>query len=137
MAKKQRISAGDPLRPDEPPPEHLSDGARLEWPGLCRTVAELGVVKRADVRALALLCEILASERELRGILAREGTLIPGANGNQKAHPALKALEAAQNRAVVLLAHFALTPKGRRQIRPSMDAASATTGTPWDVFFSK
>jgi P27 family predicted phage terminase small subunit len=63
-----------------------------------------------------LLCETLASEAELRELLKKEGLTIPGADGNLKAHPAVKMLEMSRNQAHRLLNDFGLTPRAREGV---------------------
>jgi P27 family predicted phage terminase small subunit len=69
-----------------------------------------------DLRSFQLLCETLAHERELRELLTKEGLLIPGADGNQKAHPALKALETCRAQAHRMLESFGLNPRSRQSV---------------------
>jgi len=79
-------------------------------------LVELGTACACDLRAFELLCECLSTERELRAVLRREGLTIPGADGNQKTHPAAKLLETSRSQAHRLLADFGLTPRGRQAV---------------------
>jgi len=76
----------------------------------------IGRLTGADLRALELLCETLASEGEARAVVAREGFTVPTADGGQKPHPAVRIMETARNQAHRLLADFGLTPKGRQAV---------------------
>jgi P27 family predicted phage terminase small subunit len=100
-----------------PAPDTLSSSAKIEWCELVATLAQLGTAKGADLRALELLCECLATERQLRATLASEGFTIDGANDNLKAHPATKLLESTRNQCHRLLADFGLTPRGRLAVK--------------------
>jgi P27 family predicted phage terminase small subunit len=111
--RMQKPTALDRLRNAPPAPAHLSERARVEWKALARVCIELGVLTSADLRALELLAEILATESELREIMKTDGLTIPGAGGNSKAHPACKLLETTRNQAARMLSDFGLTPKGR------------------------
>ena len=114
--RKDRIpkqTAVDRLRTAPRAPAHLSEGAKAEWGPLARSCVELGTLTLADLRALALLAECLATEAELRETLKTEGLTIAGAGGNRKAHPAAKLLETTRGQAMRLLADFGLTPRGR------------------------
>jgi P27 family predicted phage terminase small subunit len=106
-------TALDRLRTAPPAPAHLSERARVEWKALARVCVELGVLTSADLRALELLCECLATEHELRETLKAEGLTIAGAGNNKKTHPASRLLESTRNQAMRLLTEFGLTPKGR------------------------
>ena len=61
---------------------------------------------------------MLASERQLRVTLEREGLTIDGANNNAKAHPGAKLLESTRNQAHRLLSDFGLIPRGRVAVKP-------------------
>jgi len=106
-----------------PPPPELSEGARREWAGLVIVLAQLGTAKHCDMRALALLCECLATETTLRDVLATEGLTIPGADGNAKTHPAARLLESTRNQAHRLLGDFGLIPRGRVAVRAAPPSA--------------
>ncbi|MDQ2963221.1 MAG: phage terminase small subunit P27 family [Pseudomonadota bacterium] len=103
---------------DKPPraPKHLSERARAEWIVLARVTCEIGTLTGADLRSLELLCEVLATEAELRELLKAEGLTIAGAGGNLKGHPATRLLAAARNQAAKMLSDFGLTPKGRQGV---------------------
>jgi P27 family predicted phage terminase small subunit len=103
---------------DKPPraPAHLSPRAKVEWGNLARVTVEIGTLTGADLRALELLAQILATEGELREILAAEGLTVAGAGSNLKGHPACKLLESTRNQAGRMLADFGLTPRGRQSV---------------------
>ena len=131
-------TAADRLRIAPKAPDSLSAGAKSEWAPLARAVVELGVLTTADLRALALLAECLATESELRAVLQREGMTIAGAGNNRKAHPAAKLLETTRGQAMRLLADFGLTPRGRMgvDVRPLTSANVFTVnGTRADRYF--
>ena len=119
--------AGDTIREALPPPETLSPGAILEWKGLIATLAELGTATHADLRALELLAECLATETKLRAVLDHDGLTIPGADGNAKAHPGAKLLESTRNQCHRLLCDFGLIPRGRVTVKP----APKSVKNPW------
>jgi len=118
--RETKPTAVDRLLVAPEPPASLSDRARVEWDGLARVTVELGVLTTADLRALELLAEALATEAELRALLRVEGLTIPGAGDNSKAHPGCKLLETTRNQAMRLLSDFGLTPRGRLsvEVRP-------------------
>jgi len=123
MAKKSTPAkaaktAFDAITEPLPAPMTLSADAATEWPGIIGTLAQLGTARHADLRAIELLCEVLASERQLRDTLAREGLTIDGANDNAKAHPGAKLLESTRNQAHRLLSDFGMIPRGRVSVKP-------------------
>lgn len=119
-----RQSAMERLKVPPDPPTTLTDEAKSEWIILAASCVDLGVLSGADLRALELLCEVLASEQELRALLQKEGMTIAGAGSNAKSHPAVKLLESTRNQAVRMLSDFGLTPRGRLgvEIRPPSSA---------------
>jgi P27 family predicted phage terminase small subunit len=102
-------------------PERLSARARAEWNALAKVCVQLGVLTGGDLRSLELLAEVLASEAELRALLAVEGFVIPGAGNNSKAHPATRLLADTRSQAARMLADFGLNPRARLgvDIRPA------------------
>ena len=100
----------------------------------------MGTLTNADLRALELLCECLATESDLRETLKREGLTIPGAGANSKGHPATKLLESTRSQAVRLLCEFGLTPRGRLgvELAPALRAnkvANHSNGNGADKYF--
>lgn len=94
------------------PPEYLSPTAETEWRRIAPEVVRVGVTL-ADLRALALLCESLATESALRAVIDQEGTTIAAGSGGRKSHPALAALAQCRSQAHKLLSDFGLIPRGR------------------------
>jgi P27 family predicted phage terminase small subunit len=99
----------------EPPPE-ISAGGRAEWIRLAPLLLAVGTASRADLRAFELLAEALGSERAMRELIERDGTMIAAAGGGYKAHPAIRAAETARAQAIALLRDFGLTPSGRARV---------------------
>lgn len=93
-------------------PAYLSEAAVKEWRRVAPEAVRVGVTQ-ADLRALALLCEALATESKLREVVESEGTTIKAGSGGQKAHPALTALASARHQAHQLMADFGLLPRSR------------------------
>src|SRR6202171_232631 len=120
--RKPKRTAMERLRTPPRAPRYLSDAAKAEGSVLARAPTEIGVLTLADLRALELLCEILATESELRVLLKTDGMTIAGAGNNSKSHPACKLLESTRNQAARMLGDFGLTPRGRQgvDVRPGM-----------------
>lgn len=115
---RKKSSAGARLARCPSAPAHLSERARLEWKQLAPIAHENGYLGRSDLRAFELLAEALATESEMRAVIAREGITVFGGSGGQKAHPALKAMETARNQATRLLIEFGMTPRSRGSVDP-------------------
>jgi P27 family predicted phage terminase small subunit len=115
----KRTTALDRLSVAPSAPTSLSPGAKIEWRPLAKAAVQIGVLTGADLRALALLSEVLATESELSALLRAEGVTIEGGAG-RKAHPAVKLLESTRNQAARMLESFGLTPRGRQgvDVRP-------------------
>lgn len=93
-------------------PAGLSEPATLEWQSLAKVLIELGVLRGADLRALQMLAETLASVSNFEQIVLVEGATI-SSSGGTRGHPALTALATARSQARQLLNDFGLTPRGR------------------------
>ena len=82
--RKPKPSAMHRLIVPPPAPDHLSERAKAEWGALAAVTVEIGVLTGSDLRALALLSEVLATESELRDVLKMEGLTIAGAGRTAK-----------------------------------------------------
>jgi P27 family predicted phage terminase small subunit len=87
----------------------------------------MGTLTLADSRSLALLCEMLAQETQLRLTLQREGLLVNGAGKTQKSHPAVRCLESTRAQAMKMLDAFGLNPKARLGVDMKPLSSTATT----------
>jgi P27 family predicted phage terminase small subunit len=122
------IDAGAGLSEAPLPSESLSDGAVTEWEWLAPVLVSMGLLTFADLRALALLCETLATATALEDTIRCEGFTIAAATGGHKAHPALKALETTRNAAHRMLSDFGLSPKARKYVQK---APTSKEDNPW------
>lgn len=78
----------------------------------------------ADLRALQLLCECLATATALEDVMMEDGPLIDAGNGGKTAHPGIKLLESSRKQAHLLMQDFALVPR----YRGSVDRAKEYAG---------
>ena len=106
-------------------PPTVSDAAKAEWQRLAPILVNAGTLTANDLRALELLAETLASAAAFAAVIAKDGTLIEGAGGTRKAHPALQALATARAQARALLHDFGLTPRGRAAVEQAPAAPTA------------
>jgi P27 family predicted phage terminase small subunit len=108
--------AGNPyrVRRSPPAPKRLSARAAAEWKALAPICILLRTLTTADLRALEMLCNLLAAEAECREVLARDGMTVGTGAGGLKPHPAVRMAEAAGAQAAALLQQFGLTPRSRR-----------------------
>jgi P27 family predicted phage terminase small subunit len=121
----------DRLASAPPPPAGLSTRATEEWRHLAGILTELGTLAGSDLRALALLCETLATEAEARHVVATSGFTTGTADGGQKPHPAVRTMETARSQAAALLRDFGLTPRSRGGV----DRLPRTEDDPADRYF--
>lgn len=112
------------------PPERLSEAARDEWRRLAPLLVTAGTLTAADLRALELLADTLATAGEMAQVVRDQGSTIEVGSGTRKAHPALQALAQARAQAHRLLSDFGLTPRGRSAIdaAPEPDHGKPLTG---------
>ncbi len=113
---KTKLKAGDRLTKAPLAPKTLSQNAKQEWKVLASVLVELGTICKADLRALEMLCEILADASRLQKMVNIEGLLLETGTGGKKANPAVKSLETARNQAERMLANFGLYPKARNYV---------------------
>ncbi len=108
------------------PPDNLSLAAVTEWNVLADVLTRSGALVESDLRALALLCETLATEAGLREILKGGLMLTSG-----KAHPAYRMLITTRQLATRLFTDFGLSPKARQSV--DMHAPTEPEENPWDA----
>jgi P27 family predicted phage terminase small subunit len=99
------------------PPETLSKAAKAEWEELLPVIVGLGTARPADLRILALLCEVLADISGMESAIREQGYTTASAAGSLKTHPALKPLDAARRQAAQLLGQLQCAPTGRQRDR--------------------
>lgn len=115
-----------PLTEVPEPPHYLTANAVPEWERIAPQAAAVGMAA-ADIRALALLCETLATEHALQALIESEGVTVESGSGARKAHPALAALAQARQQAANLMTAFGLNPKARQAL-----PAPTSGRKPWD-----
>lgn len=119
---RKPAAAGDRLTEPPRPPARLSAAAKREWRALADVLVEVGTLTQADLRALALLSELLADVSALEAEVRRDGYTIPAASGGRKGNPSAAALAQARAQATRMLDSFGLTPKARGGVDPAPDA---------------
>lgn len=120
-SRRKQVPAGERLLEAPLPPSELSPGAAVEWGRLTEVLVEVGSLTRADLRGLALLCELLADVRDLEEQVRRDGYLVPAANGGTKGNPASQALATARAQARQMLSDYGLNPRARGSVDAAPD----------------
>ncbi|HJV88379.1 MAG TPA: phage terminase small subunit P27 family [Noviherbaspirillum sp.] len=105
-----------PLSVTPAPPLHLSSRAQDEWNRIVPAAMAIGTFTHADLRAMELLCDALATIAELSDAVRDEGYTLPTADGGRKGNPLLRAISEQRSHAMKLLASFGLTPLGRMSV---------------------
>jgi P27 family predicted phage terminase small subunit len=98
------------------PPAHISERAATQWRRVAQLCVRLKTVREADLPALELLVNALATEQEARALLDKEGITVNTGAGGVKPHPAVRMAETARAQAIALLDRFGLNPRSRRGI---------------------
>jgi P27 family predicted phage terminase small subunit len=111
----------DALKSTPMAPQELTELARTEWQRLAPLVCASRTLAGTDLRALALLCETLATSTLAQQTLTRDGLTIAH-EGHVRAHPCVKIVEAARAQATRLLIEFGLTPRARGHVEAAADA---------------
>lgn len=122
-SRMKQVPAGERLQNPPSPPDDLSPGAAVEWARLAGVLTEVGSLTRADLRGLAMLCELLADVRDLEAQVRRDGYLVPAANGGTKGNPASQALATARAQAHRMLSDYGLNPRARGSVDQAPDGS--------------
>lgn len=92
------------------PPASLSTRAREEWRRLAPIAHEAGTLTARSAKVFEILCEVLATERQARELVAVDGIAVKTGRDGVKPHPAVRTMETARAHAAVLLKAFRLEP---------------------------
>ena len=98
-------------------PEWISDRAAEHWPELLYCVIANRTYSENYDMTLGLLCESIADMQFLQDKIREEGLTVPGADGNVKAHPALRQLESVRAQVFKGMESFGLTAKSRKHVK--------------------
>lgn len=97
-----------PRRPS--PPATLSPRARGEWDRLAPIAHQAGTLMARSAKAFEILCEVLATERQAREVVADEGITVKTGKNGVKPHPAVRVMEQARAQAAAMMKAFRLEP---------------------------
>jgi P27 family predicted phage terminase small subunit len=100
----------------EHPPEHLPEYAQRFWRDAIARLAEVGILDRVEMPTLELMATQYARAREASEVIAREGLISKGYNGQPVTHPAVVVERLATAEFLRSAEHFALTPVARTRL---------------------
>lgn len=109
------------------PPATLSTRAREEWRALAPVAHEAGTLTARSAKQFEILCEVLATERQAREIVATEGLTVKSEKGGAKLHPAARMLEVSRAQAAVLIRQFRLEPPKTAAGNPAPSKAKGSS----------
>ena len=98
-------------------PSWLSEEAKVHWGRVAIMAARNNTLSENYYYTFGLLCESMADLVYLQTIIRREGLTIPGADGNVKAHPALRQLESCRAHVLKMLESFGLSAKSKKHVK--------------------
>jgi P27 family predicted phage terminase small subunit len=98
------------------PPAHLPPYAKQFWGEAVVRLAEVGILDRVDMATLELMATQYARAREAGEVIAKEGLVSTGYNGQPVAHPAVVVERLATAEFLRSAEHFALTPVARTRL---------------------
>jgi P27 family predicted phage terminase small subunit len=99
------------------PPSWLSKEAKVHWDRVAIMAARNNTLSENYFYTFGLLCESMADLVYLQTIIRKEGLTIPGADGNVKAHPALRQLESCRAHVLKMLESFGLSAKSKKHVK--------------------
>jgi P27 family predicted phage terminase small subunit len=121
---KRPINESEPKPRRERPsaPAHVSDKARETWGYVTAMLDSMGVLTKADVVALEMLCEAYADYLSARAELKAFGknyyeTVNQTGGVMHRAHPAVAVMQDADRRIKAWLAEFGMTPSARSRVK--------------------
>jgi len=98
-------------------PDWLTDDARKHWDRVAPQAVKNNTLDENHVYAFGLMCESISDMVFLQRTIREAGLTVPGADGNVKAHPALRQLESCRAHVLKMLESFGLTARSKKQVR--------------------
>ena len=99
------------------PPSWLSEEAKVHWDRVAIMAARNNTLSENYYYTFGLLYESMADLVYLQTIIRTQGLTIPGADGNVKAHPALRQLESCRAHVLKMLESFGLSAKSKKHVK--------------------
>jgi P27 family predicted phage terminase small subunit len=103
------------------PPVGMTSAEKTAWGRFMPSIVALGTATAADIPALRLLAETLATADQAKKQLDRDGLVLMNAAGGARSHPALEALGKARAQAERLMGHFGMYPRARNAVPAASD----------------
>jgi P27 family predicted phage terminase small subunit len=97
-------------------PEHLPKDGRDAWNDIVPTLQEVGLLDRVDRLSLAAMCMAWARAMQAGKVIARQGHLVRGSQGQIREHPSLRTERENYRQFLTFAEHFALTPVARTRL---------------------
>ena len=115
---KRPINNTEPQPVNGPPPcpRWLGRDAKREWRRVCRELAAMGLLARADMTALAGRCQEWARYVEMQHVLAEKGCTFETATGGFQARPEVAIADKALGRVNAIDQQLGLTPAARSRL---------------------
>jgi P27 family predicted phage terminase small subunit len=98
------------------PPSWLSDEVIVHWERVA-IMAHNNTLSENYLYTFGLMCESMADLVYLQTIIRKEGLTTPGADGNKKAHPALRQLESCRAHVLKMLESFSLSARSKKNVK--------------------
>jgi P27 family predicted phage terminase small subunit len=96
------------------PPADFDDATKKTWRSSLKALRDQGTWQDSDRDALERYCRAVGRARGARTILASEGLIAEGSQGQPVAHPALRIAREAERDAAEYARDLLLTPRSRR-----------------------
>lgn len=115
---KRRLNTNEPKPPVAvlPVPDHLSDGAKAEWKGMSKILAQLGLLTAIDGTAFEGYCTVVARWREAEDALKKTGPVVKSPSGYPMLSPYYTVANQSLMQMRAYLTEFGMTPSARSRI---------------------
>jgi P27 family predicted phage terminase small subunit len=112
------LVAGRPVENDPmlDPPDHLPKDGREAWDSVVPTLHEVGLLDRVDRLTLTAMCMAWARAIQAGKVVARQGHLVRGSQGQLREHPSLRTERENFRQFLTFAEHYALTPVARTRL---------------------
>jgi len=94
----------------------MTSAEKTAWGRVLPSIIALGTATAADIPALRLLAETMATADQAKKQIDRDGLVLMNAAGGPRTHPAQQAMDKARTQAERLMGHFGLHPRARNAV---------------------
>lgn len=131
---KRGLNSGEPKPPPGPisPPSWLRGRSRTAWKWVAPVLEQMGVLRTADVHALALLCDAYAEYIECAAVVRKLGRTYESKGGISRPRPEVQMATEGRRQVIRMMTEFGMTSSSRVKLFVAAEEAPADPFEQWE-----